>query len=113
MTDNFWKLQLPLTAVHVSKQNSTFVAEFIFKSEISGGKTRAFCFSRNSKHIAVTNKVNQCRFFLQIALFYHAFYLNLCINLIKADSRLFQYGDLTEFLEDNVVGYNFKTTFSV
>ena len=93
--------------MHVSKQNSTFVAEFISKSEISGGKTRAFCFSRNSKQIAVTNKVNQYRCFLQNALFYHAFYLNLCINLIEADSRLFQYGDLTEFLEHNIAGYNF------
>ena len=28
MIDNNWKLQLPLTAGHLSKQNSTFVAEF-------------------------------------------------------------------------------------
>ena len=35
------------------------------------------CFSRNNKEIAVTNKVNQCRFFLQNVLFYQAFYRNL------------------------------------
>ena len=40
-------------------------------------------------------------------------YRNLCINFIEADSRLFQYGDLTDFLQYNIVGYNFKTTFSV
>ena len=32
-----WKLQLPLTAVHFSKQNSTLVAEFNSNLKISGG----------------------------------------------------------------------------
>ena len=51
------------------------------------------CFSRTNKQIAVTNKVNQCGFFLQDELFYHPFYRNLCINFIEADSQLFQFVD--------------------
>jgi len=37
MIDNTWKLWLPLTAVHFSKQNSTFVADFFSNMKISGG----------------------------------------------------------------------------
>ena len=41
MIDNTSKLLLPLTAVHVSKQNSTIVAEFNSNLKISEGGARA------------------------------------------------------------------------
>ena len=37
MADNTWKLELPLTAVQFSKQNSTFVAELNSNLQISVG----------------------------------------------------------------------------